>query len=345
MLAQVLILGSANMDLVLNVGRLPAPGETVMGDGYFQNLGGKGANQAVAAARAGACVRFVARVGEDAFGRDALAAYRDEGIDAENVLQIKKAPTGTALIFVGPEGQNMIGVHSGANAALDRAAVAGLGEELFESAHVFAAQLETPLEALAEAFVRARAAGCITILNPAPFHPDLLDSGILSNVDIIIPNETEAELIIGKQVRASAGEEGEMIAAAGATQRLLDLGCRAAIITLGKDGCHVASGELFEGEGSEGERIVGFAVGADDAVDAVGAGDCFCGAFAARLAELAADSAEQGAGGEHAELIHADLLRAARFANAAASISVTRPGAQTSMPKRAEIDERLSNAG
>ena len=299
----VLVVGSSNTDMVLRVPRIPKPGETVLGGAFVMAAGGKGANQAVAAARAGANVVFVARVGEDVFGEQALANFRADGIDTRFVLRTVGAPSGVALINVDGRGENSISVASGANAVLSAADIEGAAPA-FSSADVVLLQLESPLEAVEAAVRRAGERGVPVILNPAPARP--LADDLLRRVAVLTPNEHEAELLAGVPVR---DEEGARQAAA----RLRARGPAAVVVTLGERGAYASSRE-FEG------LVPAFKV---VPVDTTAAGDVFIGALAAAVAE------------------GAPLAEALRFASAAAAISVTRPGAQPSAPARAEIEAFL----
>jgi ribokinase len=302
--ASVLVLGSINVDLVIRGSKLPAPGETVLGGDFFQMLGGKGANQAITAARASAApVLFVAAVGDDDYGQTARRRLAEENVICEQIHTIANASTGTACIMVDDAGENLISVASGANAQLAVAHIDALDNSVFCSAKVFLACLESPLDTVQRGLERARDANLTTILNPAPAHRDLVSSGILSLVDVLTPNENEAALLTGSKV----GSEADAIAAG---RRLCDSGCRNVIVTLGAAGC-----VIIQGTGEVG-RVVAHKV---QAVDTTAAGDAFNGALATALAE-----------GQ-------SLPLAAAWANAAASISVTRIGAVDSLPTREEI--------
>jgi len=299
--ARIVVVGSANTDLVVRVPTLPRPGETVIGGTFARVGGGKGANQAVAAARAGGQVTFVAKVGADAMGDAAVAAYRAEGVDTTHVGRDAAAPSGVALILVDAAGENSIAVAAGANdrllpADVDRA------RDAIAAADVLLMQLEIPLETVRHAVSLAKAAGVPVILNPAPARP--LDAAILADVAILTPNETEAERLTGH--RASDAH-----AAAAVAGQLLALGPGAAVITLGGRGAVVR-------ERSGASHVPAFAV---TPVDTVAAGDVFNGCLAVAVAE--------GRG----------LVDAVRFANAAAALSVARRGAQDSAPTRREIED------
>lgn len=299
----VVVVGSSNTDMILRVARVPRPGETLLGGEFSTAPGGKGANQAVAAARAGGRVALVARLGRDALGEAALEGFRREGLGLAHVVRDGAGPSGVALIFVGADGENSIGVAGGANKRLSPADVAAAGG-LISRARVLLLQLETPLETVAAAARIARKAGVEVILNPAPARP--LPGALLRNVSLLTPNETEASVLAGCRV-------GGVPSAAKAARILLARGVRTVIVTLGAKGALVAT--------RDGARLIpGFKV---RAVDTTAAGDVFNGALAVRLAEGCL------------------LPDAVRFAHAAAAISVTRRGAQPSIPTRAEINARL----
>lgn len=300
----IVVLGSINTDLVIRSARLPQPGETVLGGRFYQAGGGKGANQAVAATRAGRSpVNFIAAVGDDALGRAALAALRLENLNLEQVKTIAGQPTGVALIMVDEAGQNCISVASGANALLTPADVAALPASLFESASVFLAALESPLATVAAALARAKSAGLTTILNPAPAMPAGDCSELLALTDIITPNEHEAAQLTGLRV-------SDINSAIAAAHRLQQLGPQSAVITLGRLGAVAV-------QGSEVDVIPALPVAA---VDSTAAGDAFNGALAVALSE------------------GKPLFAAAAWATIAAALAVTRPGAQPSLPTRAEIE-------
>jgi ribokinase len=302
----IIVVGSINTDLVIRGPRLPAPGETVLGGEFYQAAGGKGANQAVAAARsARQPVTFVGAVGDDALGHEALERLRCENLVCDYVRTVRGQPTGVALILVDEQGQNLISVAAGANAHLTPADLDRVPQEVFISARVFLTSLETPLETVVRGLSLARRAGLTTILNPAPARP--LPDEVLTLVDVLTPNESEAETLVGGD---REGTRSGRITPAECAARLVKRGCRSVIATLGEAGCLVA--------GRENGRVPGRAVAA---VDATAAGDAFNGALAVALAE------------------GRTLVEAARWANVAASISVTRRGAQPSLARREEIDE------
>jgi ribokinase len=293
--APVLVVGSSNTDLVLSCTRLPRPGETLLG-GEFQSFrGGKGANQAVAAARAGGAVTFIGARGDDDFGAAAEAALRAEGIDTGAFLRKKGLSSGVALILVGGKSrENMIGVARSANDALTPADLRKAAKR-FRQAAVVVCQLETPLPTVQEAARLARAGGIPFLLNPAPARP--LPAALLRQVHTLIPNEHEAALLAGKDDPRQAGEA------------LLKKGCAQVVVTLG------ARGALLVRPG-ECRRFPAPRV---KPVDTVGAGDCFTGWLAAGLAE------------------NLPVEQAIERAIAAAAYSVTRPGAQSAMPRLRDL--------
>ena len=300
---RILVVGSSNTDMIIKLDRIPRPGETILGGAFVIAAGGKGANQAVGAARAGGQVIFIARVGQDMFGEQAVAGLVKDGINADHVTRDKTSPSGVALIFVAKDGENSIAVAGGANANLSNADVRK-AKAAFAGASVLVMQLETPLESVQAAADLAAKAGVRVILNPAPAQP--LPDKLLKCVSILTPNETEAELLTGIAVSDAA-------TAAAAAAKLCVRGVQTVIITLGARGAYVATE-------SGGQLVPGFKV---KAVDTTAAGDIFNGALAVAIAE-----------GKPLEL-------AVRFANAAAAISVMRLGAQPSAPTRREIERFL----
>jgi len=313
--SSVIVVGSINTDLVIRGPRLPAPGETVLGGEFYEAAGGKGANQAVAAARASPTpVTLLGAVGDDAFGREALARFQRENMVCDYLKTIAGVPSGVALILVDGSGQNLISVASGANACVVPADIDAIPDAAFVAARVFLTCLETPLATVVRGLRRAKEAGMLTILNPAPATREILAADVLSQVDVLTPNENEAAMLTGGPL--GTGERASDASAEAAARKLQELGCRSVIVTLGADGCLVAGREIT--------RIAGRVV---EAVDATAAGDCFNGALAVALAE------------------GRSLGDAAAWANVAASISVTRRGAQPSLPTRQEIDGRSAFPG
>lgn len=296
----IVVFGSVNIDLTAYVPRLPRPGETAHATGHATGLGGKGANQAVAAARlATDAVRFVAAIGDDSFGAQARAALARFGVADDALMTVAGGATGLALIHVDAAAQNTITVIAGANGAWD---AAGPGTATFAGARVALVQLETPLPATTAALRTARAAGALTVLDPAPV-PDADIGALIALADIVTPNETEAAALTG----IAPVDDASAFAAATA---LLDRGAGAAVVKRGVDGL------VWQARDGGRGVIPAFRVAS---VDSVAAGDCFNGALGAALAEGQAMDA------------------ALRFASAAAALSTTRRGAAASIPTRAEV--------
>ena len=303
---KILVVGSSNTDLIIKLNRIPRPGETIIGGKFASAPGGKGANQAVAAARAGGAVTLIARVGCDDMGKKAVAGFARDGINVDYVLRDRANPSGVALIFVGQDGENSIAVASGANERLSPTDVKRAAKA-FRGARVLVLQLETPLSTVRTAAELAARAGVKVLLNPAPARK--LPDTLLQQVDVLTPNEGEAELLTGIKVR-------DPNAAARAARALLARGVENVIITMGSRGAFVAGRDVRQ-------MIPAYQV---KAVDTTAGGDVFNGALAVALAE------------------GRSLLDAARFATAAAAISVTRLGAQTSAPTRREINELIDSS-
>lgn len=299
----IVVIGSSNTDMIIKMSRMPKPGETVLGGEFSIAAGGKGANQAVSAARAGGKVVFISRVGDDMFGEQAVNGFIKDGINIEHVIKDKKAPSGVALIFVDKEGENSIAVASGANANLSPADITA-AKDVIASAAIILMQLEIPIETVKTVVEIAREHSVKVILNPAPAQP--LGVDILRHISIITPNESEAELLTGIKVEDEQDAEG-------AANILLSKGIQAVLITLGARGVYVSDSD-FKG------IISGFTVKAEDTT---AAGDVFNGVLAVSLAE------------------NKTLPEAVRFSNAAAALSVMTLGAQTSAPQRSEIEAFL----
>lgn len=297
----IVVVGSANIDMIIKTGRIPRPGETVIGGRFTTAGGGKGANQAVAARRLGADVTLIAGVGNDSLGEQIVEALRGEGMDTSRFIKSSEAPTGVAFIIVDEQGENSIAVASGANRFLRPADVERAAPAIAK-ADILLLQLEIPLDTVCAAVEIAARNNVRVILNPAPAPTNMLPDSLLQQIDVITPNEWEAEALTGITVVDDA-------TAHQAANALLSKGIEAVIITLGDKGAWLESQEIME-------RINAVAV---QAVDATAAGDVFSAALATALAE------------------RQDLRRAVRFANAAAAVSVTRLGAQPSAPYREEI--------
>jgi ribokinase len=305
--AHICVVGSSNIDLTFRTARFPRPGETLAGSGFHLGHGGKGANQAVAAARLGASVSIVTRVGRDLFGEQLLANFRVHGIDTSHVVMDQERPSGVASIVVDEQARNCILVVPGANGALSPEDVRAAAEAI-RVADLLLCQLEVPLETVREAFLLARDAGVRTLLNPAP--ATALSDDLLRLTDLCVPNETELELLTGLPV-SSAAE------VATSARALRERGPRLVIVTLGERGALV-----LDDQASDIYPAVPV-----DAVDTSGAGDAFIGGLALFLAQQVA------------------LPEAVRLANAVAAIAVTAVGTQTALPTRPEVDAVLACRG
>ena len=306
----VLIIGSSNMDLNIYSERLPKPGETVTGGTFEQSLGGKGANQSVASARSGAKTVFMGKMGQDAFGDQMMAGLTREGIDITRVIRDPEEASGVAFIMIDEHGENMISVAPGANFKLTPEEVKDRSD-LIEHAASLIVQMEIPVETISEIFQIAARGNVIKILNPAPLKPLPLET--LQNVDILTPNEGELfrlHALLSFNPPAAEGREAIVQASVDITS----LGPRYVLTTLGKKGSF-----LYDSREDESTVIPAYKV---EAVDTVGAGDCFNGVLASKLCQ-----------GKR-------LKDAVKYATAAASIAVTRKGAQDSMPHDPEIEKR-----
>lgn len=304
--APIAILGIFVADLAFRAPRLPVMGETILGQGFKDGPGGKGSNQAIAAARAGGHAHMITRIGRDTFGDMALKAWAADGVDVGAVTIDETLPTGAAFIFVSTEtGNNAIIVESGAAAALGVADIEA-AEAVIARSRVFVTQFEQPVEAALAGLRLARKHGVATILNPAPAVPN--DGAIYPLCDYVTPNETEAATLTGIEVVTP----DDALAAARA---FVAMGARNALITLGEKGALL--------HGAEGTHLVP-AFPVDRVVDTTGAGDAFNGGFAVALAEGRAP------------------IDAVRFGCATAALSVQRPGTAPSMPHRADIDALVS---
>jgi ribokinase len=304
-MADVVVLGIFVADLAFRAPRLPVMGETILGQGFASGPGGKGSNQAIAAARAGGKVALVTRIGRDTFGAMAEAAWAADGIDTRGIQHDDTAPTGAAFIFVSTDtGNNAIIVESGAAAGLSPADVTAAAD-LIGKARVFLTQFEQPVDTAMAGLRLARERGVITILNPAPALA--VDDAIYGYCDYVTPNETEATTLTGIPVESEAD-------ALRAAQDLVRRGARNALITLGEKGALL--------HGADGTHMIpAFAV--PKVVDTTGAGDAFNGGFATALAEGRSP------------------VEAVRFGCATAGLSVQQPGTAPSMPRRDSIDHLL----
>lgn len=291
---KIVVVGSSNTDLVVKSTALPKPGETVLGGEFQKVAGGKGANQAVVAARLGAEVTFVAKLGSDLFGKDALAGLKTQGLDTRYISIDAQNASGVALIMVDEKGENCISVASGTNALLSADDI-DQANPAFAQAACLLVQLETPMPTVAHAITLASAQGCKVILNPAPAAS--IPSHVLAQVDWITPNETEAEILTGIKVE-------DLPTAQAAAKSLIERGVGAVIITMGAAGAYVAAPGY---QGMVATKKV-------KAVDTTAAGDTFNGALAVALAR------------------DMPVAQAVAYANAAAAYSVTQFGAQSSAP-------------
>jgi ribokinase len=303
----ILVVGSLNMDLIVRTPRLPAPGETILGTQFSTAPGGKGANQAVAAAKLGAPVKMIGRVGADDFGKALRSHLNAVGVDTQYVTQDTEAATGIASIWVDDKGQNSIIVAPGANARVARADI-DAAAVAFRDARIVVAQLEIPLETVQYAFQLARKNNCLTILNPAPAQP--LSRKILEQCDVVIPNEMETAQLTGMDAH-------DLESAQNAANVLKQMGARRVLVTLGDKGA------LFLDGDAPAQPIAPFRV---QAVDTTAAGDAFVGALAAALAR------------------DKDWTTSLREASAAGALAATKLGAQPSLPTRAELDAFLSRS-
>jgi ribokinase len=301
----IVVVGSLNMDLVVEVPLIPLPGETVLGKNFATFPGGKGANQAVAAARLGAQVSLIGRVGTDAFGDQLLASARADGIDVSQVGRDASAATGVAMIVVDEQGQNSIAVASGANFRLTadhvRQAWAKLGK-----VDLLVMPLETPLDTIQTAVDLARQSGARVLLNPAPAQQ--LPASILTGVDVLVPNEPETAQLTGMPVDTPQ-ESRE------AARQLMNLGVGSVVLTLGGRGALVLDGHTADFTLVPAREVA--------VVDTTAAGDAFVAGLAVALGE------------------GKSLVEAAQFANAVGALAVTRQGAQPGMPTREEVEALL----
>lgn len=299
----IIVIGSINLDLIANVDRLPAPGETVHGSGFATAPGGKGANQALAAARAGATVRMVGAVGKDSFAAEALALLRDGKVDLSGVTETF-ASTGTALIMVGDDGENIIAVVPGANGSV---LPGDLSKAFLRKGDVVLLQHEIPLQTVSAALEAARGAGAVTVLNTAPFSRDA--AAFLGKADYVVANETEFDLYAEAMSLKGADRRARMRDFAAQTGRTI-------VVTLGGDGVLAATPTDFL-------QVAALKI---TPVDTVGAGDTFCGYLAAGLSTgLTLEQA---------------LTRAA----AAGSLACLKPGAQPAIPLAADVEQAMRQA-
>jgi ribokinase len=302
--SRIYVIGSLNADLVQNVPRLPRGGETLQGDSLRTFPGGKGANQAFAAARMGGRVAMIGQVGNDSFAALLLESLRSAGVDTAKV-GVTDGSSGTAMILVLPNGENAIVISPGANATLTPSEAAPRLVDL-TAGSLLLCQLEIPLDTVAESLAAAKRKGATTILDPAPAHADCL--AMLRDVDFLTPNETEALQLLGRGGTIDNDSQAQQVG-----RELQQRGAATVVLKLGSRGCCIVSKEIST-------VVSSFEV---SAVDTTAAGDTFNGAFACALDQKRT------------------VLEAARFANAAGALSVTRPGAQSSVPTRGEVEQFL----
>jgi ribokinase len=296
----ITVIGSSNTDMVIKVERLPGPGETILGGSFFMNPGGKGANQAVAAARLGGNVNFICKTGEDIFGERSRQIFKDEGIDTSFLISDSGHPSGVALITVDKNAENCIVVASGANAELNPSDLLCAREMIIQSSIVLM-QLEIPLDTVSYVAEMANEKGIPVVLNPAP--ACALPDKLLENISILTPNKTEAGMLSGIWVQ-------DIESAKEAAQKIRERGVKTIIITLGNEGAVILEGNIFT-------HVPASIV---EAVDTTAAGDTFNGALVVAISE------------------GKDILEATAFACKAAAISVTRNGAQASIPFKREVE-------
>ncbi len=309
----VLIIGSSNMDLNIYSKRFPNPGETVTGGTFKQFLGGKGANQAVASVRSGVSTIFIGKIGIDTFGEQMISQLTAEGINTEHIFRDRQEHSGVAFIIIDENGENMICVAPGVNFKLTPEEIK-FKANIIKNAKALVVQMEIPIETIIEIFNIASKGDVIKILNPAPLKP--IPLSILKKIDIIIPNEGELfRLYSLLELKGLSGEGKQKILQA--SKDIYNLGPKIIITTLGNKGCVIYDGEK--------DKILDISAPKVKAVDTVGAGDCFIGVLASKLSK-----------GE-------TIVKAVKYATVAASIAVTRKGAQESMPFLNEIEEKIKN--
>jgi len=302
----VVVVGAVNVDLAARAERFPRAGETIFGDSFYRGFGGKGANQAVAAARMGVPVGFVGRVGDDAFGGEMIAHMRGQGVDTAHMKSVADCASGTAMIFVDGSAQNEIIIVQGANDRLMAADIAE-AEDTIAGAALVVMPFDLPLETIRETIRLAAKHGVPIIVNPAPALPADVDTSFLEGVDVLVPNEIEAEALTG--VGRGAPDFAEA-----AARRLREKGAKIAIVTLGEKGSMLADADGMA-------HVPAYKV---DPIDTTAAGDAFIGGLAAGYQYFS------------------DMRALVRFASAVAALAVTKEGAMSSLPTRREVDEFLS---
>jgi len=297
---KIVVVGSVNMDLIVKLKKLPVVGETVIGGIFKMSPGGKGANQAVAAAKLGAESYFIGRIGDDEFGKALMTNFERNKVNTNYVVVDREAHTGVALIMVDQAGKNLIAVASGANSKLSIEDVER-AKDLIEKASILLLQLEIPIEVVQHAAFMAKRSGSKVVLNPAPARP--LSKKLLSLVDVLVPNEVEAEVL----TEISVKNQNSLVEAG---KKLLEYGTGAVVLTLGEKGAFLIDKEGYD-------LVQGVKV---EAVDTTGAGDAFCGALAFALAS------------------GKSLKEAVFFANCAGALATTKIGAQEALPTLEELN-------
>jgi ribokinase len=301
-MGKILVVGSSNTDLIATVKNFPTAGETIVGKSFLQVMGGKGANQAVAALKLGGDVKFITCLGKDANGQNTLQYFIETGLDVSSALQVEGVPSGTAIILVDEKGENCIVITPGANNELSPDYIHQIENDI-AACDMVVLQMEIPYETVKTVCELAHKQHKKVMLNVAPARQ--LDTGLIQMIDILVVNETEAETISGEKITAIG--EGAII------DKLLELGAKTVVLTLGQQGCILKNGKEFH-------SVPAFRV---KALDSTAAGDTFCGALAAEL----------GRGHTWEETL--------KFATAASAICVTRMGAQPSIPTEKEVREFL----
>jgi ribokinase len=303
-MSRIAVIGSINTDMVVRSSEIPKPGQTLMGHSFITTGGGKGANQAVAAARLGGEVSLIAKIGADAFGEISLENFKKEKINTAYVYTDQHAPSGIAIIVVDDKGENIIVVAPGANALLNQDDI-NSAEEAIKNSDIVLFQLEVPMSTVAEGVRLAKKHNRLVMLNPAP--ASAIPGDILQHIDIITPNQTEVLALTGITVN-------DITSAQQACDILHNKGITTVIITMGEQGSYLSSG-------NDKKMVAGYNAG--KAIDTVAAGDTFCGGLAIAIAE------------------GKSLNEAIQFANAAAALSVTKAGAQASIPNRDDVTKLL----